>query len=128
MTEPPFEEAVNRIVQRDPRFAAQSYFFLRDALDFTVQRIEEQENGHSRHVSGQELLEGFIDYALNQFGPMAATVMREWGIKTGKNVGEMVFLLIDEDIFGKQPGDSLDDFCGLISFKKAFEDPFEVED
>ncbi len=128
MTEPPFEEAVNRIEQRDPRFAPQSYFFLKDALDFTIQRIEEQENGHSRHVSGQELLEGFVDYALAQFGPMAATVMREWGLKNGKNVGEMVFLLIDERIFSKQPGDSLDDFKGFISFKKAFEAPFEVED
>ncbi len=128
MTEPPFEEAVARSVERDPRFAAKSYFFLRDALDFGVQRIEEQEDGVPRHVSGRELLDGFRDYALNQFGPMAATVMREWGIKNGKNVGEMVFSLIEEQIFGKQPSDSLDDFTGYMSFKKAFEAPFEIED
>ncbi len=115
-------------MQRDPRFAAKSYHFLRDALDFTVQRIEEQGDGEPRHVSGRELLDGFRDYALNQFGPMAATVMREWGIKNGKNVGEMVFSLIEEQIFGKQPSDSLDDFTGYMSFKKAFETPFEIED
>ena len=57
MTIPTFEEAVSRIVQKDPRFAERAYFFLKEALDFTMQRIEEQENGAQRHVSGHELLE-----------------------------------------------------------------------
>lgn len=123
-----FEDAVSRIVQKDSRFAERAYFFLKDALDFTMQRIEEQEDGRQRHVSGQELLEGFRDYALVQFGPMASTVMKEWGVKNGKNVGEMVFLLIEEDIFSKQPDDSLDDFNGWMSFRKAFEEPFEYQE
>lgn len=123
-----FEDAVSCIVQKDSRFAERAYFFLKDALDFTMQRIEEQEDGRQRHVSGQELLEGFRDYALVQFGPMASTVMKEWGVKNGKNVGEMVFLLIEEDIFSKQPDDSLDDFNGWMSFRKAFEEPFEYQE
>lgn len=40
MTIPTFEEAVSRIVQKDPRFAERAYFFLKEALDFTMQRIE----------------------------------------------------------------------------------------
>lgn len=99
MTTPTFEDAVSRIVRKDPRFAERAYSFLKDALDFTMQRVEERENGSQRHVSGQELLEGFRDYALAQFGPMASTVMKEWGLRNGKNVGEMVFLLIEEDVF-----------------------------
>lgn len=128
MSIPTFEEAVSNIVCKDPRFSARAYSFLKDALDFTVQRVEEQENGSPRHVSGQELLDGFRDYALNQFGPMAATVMKEWGLKSGSNVGEMVFALIDEDVFSKQPGDSLDDFKGFTSFRKVFEEPFEFRE
>ena len=61
--------------------------------------LKKGKNGSQRHVSGQELLEGFRDYALAQFGPMASTVMKEWGLRNGKNVGEMVFLLIEEDVF-----------------------------
>ena len=79
-------------------------------------------------LSAQELLEGFRDYALAQFGPMASTVMKEWGLRNGKNVGEMVFLLIEEDVFSKQPEDSLDDFKGFMSFRKAFEEPYEFQD
>ena len=128
MTTPTFEDAVSRIVRKDPRFAERAYSFLKDALDFTMQRVEERENGSPRHVSGQELLEGFRDYALAQFGPMASTVMKEWGLRNGKNVGEMVFLLIEEDVFSKQPEDSLDDFKGFMSFRKAFEEPYEFQD
>ena len=51
MTTPTFEDAVSRIVRKDPRFAERAYSFLKDALDFTMQRIEEQENGSQRHVS-----------------------------------------------------------------------------
>ena len=65
-----------------------------------MQRIEEQENGSQRHVSGQELLEGFRDYALAHFGPMAATVLKEWGLRNGKNVGEMGFRLLPGLGFG----------------------------
>ena len=48
--------------------------------------------------------------------------------RNGKNVGEMVFLLIEEDVFSKQPEDSLDDFKGFMSFRKAFEEPYEFQD
>ena len=58
---------------------------------------------------------------------MASTVMKEWGLRNGKNVGEMVFLLIEEDVFSKQPEDSLDDFKGFMS-RKAFEEPYEFQD
>ena len=50
------------------------------------------------------------------------------GLRNGKNVGEMVFLLIEEDVFSKQPEDSLDDFKGFMSFRKAFEEPYEFQD
>ena len=66
--------------------------------------------------------------ALAQFGPMASTVLKEWGLRNGKNVGEMVFLLIEEDVFSKQPEDSLDDFKGFMSFRKAFEEPYEFQE
>jgi len=41
---------------------------------------------------------------------------------------EMVFLLIEEDVFSKQSEDSLDDFKGFMNFRKAFEEPYEFQD
>jgi uncharacterized repeat protein (TIGR04138 family) len=119
-----FEQAVVSVIGRDKRFDAQAYFFLKDALDFTLKRIAEGNGGHSRHVSGQELLVGFRDFALDQFGPMGLTLMKEWGIRQCRDVGEMVFQLIDEGMFGKQDSDSLDDFSEIFDLEEALAEPF----
>lgn len=50
------------------------------------------------------------------------------GNTDGGQVGEMVFLLIEEDVFSKQPEDSLDDFKGFMSFRRAFEEPYEFQE
>jgi uncharacterized repeat protein (TIGR04138 family) len=90
-----FEQSVASILRKDARYDAQAYFFLKDALDFTLKRAADSHGGQIRHVSGAELLTGFRDFALEQFGPMASTLMHEWGVRNCRDVGEMVFLLID---------------------------------
>jgi uncharacterized repeat protein (TIGR04138 family) len=119
-----FEESVSSILRRDSRYDGQAFLFLKDSLDFTLKRILGENGGQPRHVSGRELLEGFRDHALQQFGPMAATLMDEWGVKESRDVGNMVFLMIEEQIFGKQESDSPEDFDNVFDFRKAFREPF----
>ena len=122
-----FHQAVEVVRSRDPRFEAGAYFFLKDALDFTLKQVQDANEGASRHVSGQELLEGFRDLALQEFGPMAATLLQEWGIHSCTHVGELVFHLIDAGVFGKQDSDTREDFAEVYDFDKAFVDPFIPE-
>jgi len=119
-----FEQSVVSILKRDGRFDAQAYFFLKDALDFTLNRIAQDNAGQARHVSGPELLAGFRDHALEQFGPMASTLMAEWGVHRGEDVGDMVFHLIEEQVFGKQDSDSRQDFAGVFGLIDALREPF----
>ena len=119
-----FEHAIENIVRRDSRFDPQAYLFLKDALDFTLKRAAEDNAGQPRHVSGRELLHGFRDLALQEFGPMAHTLMAEWGLERTRNVGEMVFHLIEEQMFGKQDSDTLEDFEEIFDFHEAFAEPF----
>lgn len=119
-----FEESVASILKRDQRYEGQAYLFLKDALDFTLKRFAEQEAGRSRHVTGKELLEGFRDHALDQYGPMAATLMEEWGIRECRDVGNMVFRLIEEQVFGKQETDKPEDFDGWFHLDQALREPF----
>jgi len=119
-----FEQSVVSILKRDGRFDAQAYFFLKEALDFTLKRIADQDAGQMRHVSGPELLAGFRDHALEQFGPMASTLMAEWGVHRGEDVGDMVFHLIEEQVFGKQESDSHQDFAGVFPLMDALRNPF----
>ena len=119
-----FEESVLSILKRDHRYDGQAYLFLKDALDFTLKRMSEEQPDRNRHVSGGELLEGFRDYGLEQFGPMAATLMEEWGVNQCQDVGNMVFRLIEEQVFGKQESDTEQDFEGTFDLNQALREPF----
>jgi uncharacterized repeat protein (TIGR04138 family) len=119
-----FEQSVVSILKRDRRFDPHAYFFLKDALDFTLKRIAESNNGQARHVSGPELLAGFRDCALEQFGPMASTLMNEWSIRKCQDVGDMVFHLIEEQVFGKQDSDKKEDFSEVFDFEASLITPF----
>lgn len=119
-----FEQAIVSILGRDKRFDPHAFFFLKDSLDYTLKRAADGNSGLSRHVSGGELLEGFRDLALEQFGPMASTLMKEWGIRECSDVGEMVFLLIEEQMFGKQDSDTKEDFLGNFDMQESLTQPF----
>ena len=119
-----FEQSVVSILKRDKRFDPHAYFFLKDALDFTLKRIAESNGGRARHVSGPELLAGCRDYALEQFGPMASTLMNEWSIRKCQDLGDMVFHLIEEQVFGKQESDKKEDFSEVFDFQASLIVPF----
>jgi uncharacterized repeat protein (TIGR04138 family) len=110
------EEALRRIAGRDTRYRAEAYPFVLEALDFTIQR-----RGKGRkHVTGAELLEGFRDHAIDAFGYLALAVLREWGIRSTDDVGEVVFNLIEEDLLQKTADDRREDFHAVYDFDEAF--------
>lgn len=119
-----FNEVLDKIVAADPRYHREAYDFVREALDFTQKLVAQSAKGMKRHVKGQELLAGIRDFALAQYGPMAMTVLEEWGIRRCEDFGEIVFNLVESGILSKTPEDSRDDFKGGYDFTKAFKEPF----
>ncbi|MCW1923056.1 hypothetical protein OKA05_10870 [Luteolibacter arcticus] len=123
MKSPYFEDAVEVILEREKRYDELAYYFLKEALNFTFKRVAEGNGGELRHVTGKELSLGFRDLALQDFGQGAAELMRGWGVHGSADVGEMVFLLIDEWIFGKQDSDTKEDFADVFAFDDAIVAP-----
>ncbi len=122
-----FAEIVDQIRKEDPRFDKRAYFFLRHGLDHTVKEMKKREAErmrHSQHVSGPELLGGLRDYALEQYGPMAKLVLNEWGITRCSDFGDLVFNLIDYNVFSKTDADRREDFGEVYTFDDAFVKPF----
>ena len=70
------------------------------------------------------MLAGIRDYALQQFGPMAKTVLEEWGIHSGRDFGEIVFNMIEVGWLAKTGKDSRADFDQGYDFDEAFRQPF----
>jgi uncharacterized repeat protein (TIGR04138 family) len=124
MQEATFEEGLELILARDPRYHREAYLFLREALDHTQKSIVKENKGQLRHVTGQELLAGIRDFALTQFGPMTITVFAEWGIRNGRDFGEIVFNMVEVGLLAKTDRDSREDFAGGYNFEEAFRKPF----
>jgi uncharacterized repeat protein (TIGR04138 family) len=122
-----FAEALDSIVASDPRYQADAYVFLRDALDYTTKQQKKTKGASVRHVAGPELLQGVRQYALKEFGPMVVTVLSYWGVRSCEDIGNMVFNLIGAGIFGKTEEDSIDDFKNVFNFHDVFVKPFEPD-
>jgi uncharacterized repeat protein (TIGR04138 family) len=124
MQEVNFDEAVEKILAKDSRFSREAYAFVREALDFTQKLIGKESRGTIRHITGQELLDGIRQFALQQFGPMAATVFEEWGVKNCRDFGEIVFNMVEIGLLAKTDTDTRDDFQSGYDFNEAFRKPF----
>jgi uncharacterized repeat protein (TIGR04138 family) len=127
MQDPDFAEIVGLICKEDPRFDRKAYDFVRLGLDHAVKELKKKDSSRavrSRHVSGPELIEGLRIYALEQYGPLAKTVLNSWGLKKCSDFGDIVFNLIEFNVFSKTDNDRREDFTDLDSFDDAFVKPF----
>ena len=121
----PLEEAIRDIIRRDPRYPQDAYEFIRESLDHTVKLFKKDAVGKNRHVTGQELLDGLRHYALDQFGPLAFTVLESWNLRSCEDIGAVVFNMVNRGVLGKTDQDKPDDFKSGYDFKEAFRRPFE---
>lgn len=120
-------DKLHELTQRNPRYPIQAYQFVFEALDYTAQRLRKNLSSpleQERHVTGQELLEGIKDYALEQFGYMAGVVFEQWGTPRGEDFGEIVFSLVEGGLMGKTESDTKDDFSIGYDFPRIFEEQF----
>ena len=119
-----FEDVLNKMVAENPRYHRDGYLFLREALEFTQKAIGKTNRNQVRHITPQELLNGIREYALAVYGPMAITVLDEWGVKSCEDFGAMVFLMVESNLLRKTEQDSPEDFKKGYSFDDAFRQPF----
>lgn len=100
-----FWQAVEQIREKDPRFKPEAYALVMESLDFTIRRL-----GERRHVSATELLRGLCDHARERYGLLAYTVIESWGITSAKQIGGIVYQLIEAGVLARQESDRFEDF------------------
>ncbi len=121
-------------MSKDKRYQREAYQFVRDALEHT-RRMVERENKEQpkverravkeeQHVTGQQLLAGARDLALESFGPMAMMVLEECGIRKCQDIGEIVFTMVEHKLLKKTDKDSRADFVDGYDFFETFRKPF----
>jgi len=115
-------QTLHKIVEKDPRYSVEAYLFVLEALFCTRKKFKKE-----KHVSGQELLEGIKDLALNRYGSTAKMVFNHWGIKKTVDLGDIVFNMVNAKLLSKTEEDSLDDFKDVYNFEDVFIKEYQFE-
>lgn len=109
-------------------YPPEAYEFVQQGLSYTVAQIHGKvaKPRACRHVNGQQLCEGIRQYAINQYGLMATTVLNLWNITSTLDFGRIVFALIEAGQMQKTNEDTLEDFRNVFDFKAAFEVDYHI--
>jgi uncharacterized repeat protein (TIGR04138 family) len=126
--------AMMELLKQDRRYHIEAYQFIRESLEYAQRVMKmpaysgENENGDGKsehHLTGQQLCQAIREFAIEQYGYMAKTVLNSWGIHTTGDFGEIVYNLIRIREMRKSKSDKREDFDDQFEFKDAFEPRFE---
>jgi len=123
-------KSLDEIVEDLGLYPREAFKFVQAGLSHTVEKIHADladDPDASRHVTGQQLCEGLRDYALKEWGLLAGTVLRRWGIKSTYDFGRIVFALVDNKHMAKTDDDTIEDFRNVYDFKTAFDGAYKIE-
>lgn len=119
MDEIDFEsDSFEDIVAKDRRYDGHAYALLMDVIHYLG-----KEGGH---MDAADIMDEFKERALDQYGPLAYTVLTEWGVKCCEDLGEMMFNLADFHRVQRDDGDTPESFIGGYDFKETFLGPYQV--
>ena len=110
------DDLVARIRAKAGRFDERAFLFVLAALEYEQGRLPER-----RHISGEELSRACRDYALEQYGLLARTVLEHWGIRRTADIGAIVYALIDAGLLVRRDDDREEDFHDVFTFGDAFD-------
>ena len=135
MTPEQIKSHIERIASDDGRYAPAAFFFVNDVVGCTVKWLKSGEmkpkdvdftRGEGEvdfHISGMELLAGMRRLARERWGCMARKVLESWGVERTEDIGEIVFLMVEdrELQWKRRDSDTKEDFAGAYDFVSAFD-------
>ncbi len=116
---------LEQLIRADGRYPLDAFEFLRLGLAHATQRVYAARGAAGdapRHVTGQQLCVGLVELARKLWGPLAPLVLARWSIRTTRDFGEMVFLLVEAGFLGRQDSDRIEDFNDVLDLSTAFDD------
>ncbi|MDX2201057.1 MAG: hypothetical protein SF069_19050 [Phycisphaerae bacterium] len=120
-----FEDRWERVVhaiEADGRYSLSAFGFLVDVQAAAVARVyaDVPTPPEMRHVTGRDICDALRIVATERWGPLATTVLKSWGVRRTRDVGEMVYLLVREKWWGVQESDRIEEFDDVFHFDDAF--------
>jgi uncharacterized repeat protein (TIGR04138 family) len=110
------DDVLARIRDRNGRYDERAYLFVLAALEHLQAGLPER-----RHVNGEELAHACREFAIEQYGLLSRTVLEYWGLRETRDIGNIVFTLIEAGLLKAQESDRPEDFHAVYVFTEAFE-------
>ncbi len=107
---------LDRIRARAGPFDERAFLFVLGTVQFLQARLPVR-----RHVTGPELAWACRDYALEQYGLLAKSVLEYWGLRETRDIGRIVFALVEIGLLITQPSDREENFDDVYQFAEAFD-------
>jgi len=122
------KKTIEDIAAEDSRYNAKALRFVYEGLGLAVEKIRQNDEGpEPRHISGQEFSEVLTSIAMERWGRLAKVVLNHWNINTTRDMGEIVYLLIANNLMSTQENDTIEDFDDVLDFEEVFEKRFRFE-
>jgi len=121
------KETLEQIAGQDGRYDPRALKFVYEGLATTIEKLRRDEDAeHPRHIAGQELAWGLTEVAMQRWGRLAKLVLARWGVRTTRDFGEIVYLMIAHQWMTSQETDTIDDFNDVFDFTEIFETQYTI--
>jgi len=105
------------LARSSARYPTDAFEFVGQGLRHAVTILKrDQEPTERRHLDAAELVEGVLDLAVERFGMLAGPVLHQMGLATPEDIGRITFILIEHEVFTRQPSDRFEDFLVVPAF------------
>jgi uncharacterized repeat protein (TIGR04138 family) len=108
-----------KLRERGDSYDERAYLFVLGSIEFLQGKLPDR-----RHVTGAELTHACREFAQEQFGLMARSVLEHWGVRGTEDFGRIVYSLVEVGVLVTQAGDKVEDFHGVYSFDQAFDESY----
>lgn len=121
-------KTIEEIATEDGRYNAEALKFVYEGLGATIQKIREaQDEGQPSHITGADFSRGLAKLAIERWGRLSRMVLNRWGVNTTRDLGEIVYLMIQHQWMTAQETDMIEDFDDVYNFEDVFEKQFEFK-
>ncbi len=121
------KKTIEQIARSDGRYHPDALRFVYEGLGVTVRKLRDQNpHEHIGHITGEVLAKGLGELASERWGRLAKTVLENWNVKSTRDFGNIVYLMIENHWMSAQPSDKIEDFDDVYDFETVFEKQFKI--
>ncbi len=120
----PLQKQIAKIIKKDATYPESAYEFMTEVVHFATQNQPKDQN-LSRHVGARKIVQNTVIYALQEYGYFAKEVLVQLNILNAKDIGNIIFNLIEVELLHQSEEDSLDDFMFDLNLLQALDQRYK---